>query len=178
MDVLHDQEQLAVLGDHVDGLHHVRMPDARHDARLVQEHRDELGVPGVPLVQSLDGDDPREARGADLPCEVHGGHAAGRDLAAERIAPSDRAASQFGHPALLDRTTRQGARRFQLWCKHAPVLEVAHLGLPVENLCSERRKPMAILGHGWVAKLRHSAAPPLIEVRLGPRATGLRRGNY
>ncbi len=59
----------------------------RGDARLVEEHRDELRILGVLRVQPLD----REPLGEPArPCEapqVDRGHAAGRDLTEQRVAP-------------------------------------------------------------------------------------------
>ena len=73
--VLHDEEELAVGLHDVERRHHVRVADARGEARLVEEHRDELGVLGELRVEALDRDGAREAdgpdaaaRGAPSPC--------------------------------------------------------------------------------------------------------------
>ena len=44
LDVVHDEEELALVGDDVERRHDVRVLDARGEARLVEEHRDELGI--------------------------------------------------------------------------------------------------------------------------------------
>ena len=49
--------------DDVERLHHVRVLDARGEARLVEEHRRELGVVREVRVEPLDGDRPREPGG-------------------------------------------------------------------------------------------------------------------
>ncbi len=141
VDVLHDEEKLAALRDDVDGLDDVRVADARDDARLVQEHRDEVRIPGVALVKALDGDDAREAGGSDLPCEVHGGHASGRNFAAEGVPPSDGAAQRTFQPRLLYSVAPVAAGR----ALHPPTPtteeplrfhEVARSHAAVENLWS------------------------------------------
>ena len=100
MHVLHDEEELAVGGDDVERRHDVRVPDARGEARLVEEHRDELGILGELRVEALDRDRAREADRTEQPPEVDRRHAAGGDLVVERIAPDDAQRSAFSrhHP--------------------------------------------------------------------------------
>ncbi len=52
--VLHDEEQLAAGGDDIQRGDDVRVPDARGEASLVEEHRDELGVRRELRVEPLD----------------------------------------------------------------------------------------------------------------------------
>jgi hypothetical protein len=85
LDVLHHEEDLALGGDDVERLHDVGVVDARDEARLVQEHRDELGLPGHLGVQPLDGDGPREADRGQQASDVHRAHAAGRDLVVKGV---------------------------------------------------------------------------------------------
>ena len=84
--VLHDEKELAFEGDDVERADDVGMTDAGRDARLVEEHRDEVGLLGELGMEPLDGDGPREADGPEEAPDVHGGHAAGRDLVMERVA--------------------------------------------------------------------------------------------
>jgi hypothetical protein len=58
-DVFHDEEDFGVLGDDVESRYDVGVPHARSEARLVEEHREEVGVERELGVQSLDGDLPR-----------------------------------------------------------------------------------------------------------------------
>ena len=73
-DVLHDEEELALGRDDVERRHDVRVADARGEPRLVEEHRDELGILRELRVQPLDRDGAREAarragaRGGPSPC--------------------------------------------------------------------------------------------------------------
>ena len=62
------------------------MVDLRRDARLVEEHRDELGVLGELGMQALRGDDAREALVAHEARDVDRRHTAARDLAMQQIA--------------------------------------------------------------------------------------------
>ena len=89
VDVLHDEEELAVGRDDVDRRDDVRVLDARGEARLVEEHRDELGILGELRMQPLDRDGAREADRAEQAAEVDRRHAAGGDLVVERITPYD-----------------------------------------------------------------------------------------
>ena len=86
--VLHHQEQLAVGRDDVEHRNHVRMADPSGDAPLVSEHRDELGVLAVGRVEPLDRYGSLEPTGPIEPSDVHGCHAATRDLVCEDV-PAD-----------------------------------------------------------------------------------------
>ena len=63
------------------------MADPRRQSRLVEEHRDELGLTRELRMQPLDGDRAREPDRAQQATEVHRGHTASRDLAVQRVAP-------------------------------------------------------------------------------------------
>src|SRR5262249_12787529 len=65
------------------------MADARREARLVEEHRDELRILGELRGEPLDRDGPREADLAEEAAHVHRRHAARRDLVVERVAADD-----------------------------------------------------------------------------------------
>jgi hypothetical protein len=64
--------------------------DARGQARLLEEHLDELGLAREVRVEPLDGDEALEAADAGEAREKHGRHAAGRQLGhqLEAIEPS------------------------------------------------------------------------------------------
>jgi len=87
--VLHDEEQLALRSDHVQRRHHVRVPDARRESRLVQKHRDELRVLRELRVQAFDRDRAREPDGPDEASDMDGCHAATGDLVEQRIASDE-----------------------------------------------------------------------------------------
>ena len=95
-DVLHDEEQLAVVGDDVERGDDVRVPDARREPRLLEEHRDELGVLGEVRMQALDRDRAREADGPEQAREMDCGHTAGGDLAVQRVSPQTSAVIRAG----------------------------------------------------------------------------------
>ena len=59
--VLHDEKELARQGHDIERADDVGMTHARREPRLVEEHRDELGIFGELRVQSLDGHGPRKA---------------------------------------------------------------------------------------------------------------------
>src|SRR5439155_25131978 len=88
-DVLHDEEDLAVLIDDVDRRHHVRMADARDETRFVDEHVDERAIASEMRVHPFDRDGSFEARAAALAADVHRRHPAARDLAVDSV-PADR----------------------------------------------------------------------------------------
>ena len=87
VDVVHDEEQLALGGDHVEHRHDVRVLDARREASLVEEHRDELRVARELRVEALDRHRPREPGRASEPAQMDGRHPAMRDLLEENITP-------------------------------------------------------------------------------------------
>src|SRR5262249_14751174 len=67
--------------------HDVRVMDARREARLVEEHPDELTVLGEVRVQPLHRDDAAEALLAEEARHVHTRHPAMCDRGAEDVAP-------------------------------------------------------------------------------------------
>ena len=85
-DVLHDQEQLRLIDHHVEGRHHVGVADARHQPRLLDEHRLELGIGREVRVEVLDGDHPREAGRTGEARQVHRRHPPRRDLLEDGVA--------------------------------------------------------------------------------------------
>ena len=85
--ILHHDGELALLGHDVERGDDVRTPDARSQARLVEEHRRELRVLRELRVQALDRHRAREARWPEQAAKVQRGHPAGGDLPIERIAP-------------------------------------------------------------------------------------------
>ena len=89
VDEVHDDGDLIVLGDHVEHAHHVGVLDAAHQARLVEEHREELAVAREVRVQPLDRDDPAEAASTEEAPEVHARHPAARDLVVDGVPPDD-----------------------------------------------------------------------------------------
>ena len=88
-DVLHDEEELAAGGDDVEGRHHVGVPDPCGEARLVEEHRDELGVRRELCVQPLDRHGAGEADRAEQAPQMDRGHAASGDRLIEGVSPYD-----------------------------------------------------------------------------------------
>ena len=81
------------LGDDVERRHDVGVADARGEARLVEEHRDEVGVLRERVVQPLDRDGAREARRPEEAPEVDGRHAPGRNAVVHDV-PTYEAASR------------------------------------------------------------------------------------
>ena len=84
-DVLHDEQELVVVHDDVEGRDDVRVLDARGEPRLVEEHRGEVRVVRELRVQALDGDRTEEPRGADQAPEVDRRHATGRDRVVDGV---------------------------------------------------------------------------------------------
>jgi hypothetical protein len=79
-DVFHHEKHLALGRRHVDGADHVRMLDARGQARLFQEHLDELGIFRELRMQRLDGDRARETHGPHQAPEMNRRHSPSSDL--------------------------------------------------------------------------------------------------
>ena len=73
-DVVHHEQQLPAGRDDVERRDHVGVLHARGEPRLVEEHRDELGVGRQVRVQALDGHGPREADGPDDAAQVDDRH--------------------------------------------------------------------------------------------------------
>ncbi len=81
--VLHDDVvALLARADLEDG-DDVRVVDPRGEARLLEEHLDELGLAREVGVKALDRDEALKAADAGEAPEVHGGHPAGRELGDE-----------------------------------------------------------------------------------------------
>ena len=87
--VLHDEEELAILGNHVQRRHHVGVPDARRQPGFVEEHRDELRVLRELGVEPFDGHRASEASGSEQAAIVHRGHPPSRDLIMDRVPTDD-----------------------------------------------------------------------------------------
>ena len=106
--VLHDDVvPLVARADLEDG-DDVGMVDPRCEPRLLEEHLDELGFARQVRVKALDPDEPLKAPGAGETTEIHGRHAAGRELGdqLETVEPSalafdgnELAAQDFGSRA-------------------------------------------------------------------------------
>jgi hypothetical protein len=62
------------------------MAHARGETRLIDQHAHESWVLGVLDVKPLDGDGAGETDGAELPAEMHRGHAAGCDYTHDGVA--------------------------------------------------------------------------------------------
>ena len=80
VDVLHDDEVGVVADADVEDLHAVRVREVRGEARLVEEHRDELLLLGEVRQDALDRDLLLEALEARALGAEHLGHAARREL--------------------------------------------------------------------------------------------------
>ena len=86
---VHDEEDLVLEDHHVGGLHDVRVPNTRCQARFVDEHRDELGVLQELLVKALDGDGAREPNRPDEPAVMHASHAPGGNLVVDGVSADE-----------------------------------------------------------------------------------------
>ena len=80
LDVLHHEVVLLVLDADLEDRNDVRVVEAGREARLVEEHLDEVLLLGEVRVQPFDRDETLETRDADEAREVDGGHASGREL--------------------------------------------------------------------------------------------------
>ena len=95
VDVLHDQQQLAVVDrDHVQRSDHVAVLDPGRQAGLVQEHRHEIRITSELRVQPLDGYCSAKAPLAAHPPEKDARHTPRGDLVMDRVASDDRFAGQ------------------------------------------------------------------------------------
>ena len=86
MNVFHDHQQLALLGDHVERSDDVGMVDRRGEPRLVEEHGHELALERELRVQALDGHELGKPCGPEHAPEVHRRHAARGELGVDSIA--------------------------------------------------------------------------------------------
>ncbi len=87
VDVLHRHVEFAVLLSEVEDLDDVRVAEVGADARLVDEHRDEVGIARVLGKDAFDGDDFLEAVRALAAREVHLRHPARRDPPEQLVGP-------------------------------------------------------------------------------------------
>ena len=81
--VLHDDVVPLLARPDLEDGDDVRVVDPRGEARLVEEHLDELGVAREVRMQALDPDEALKAPGAGEAPEVHRRHPAGRELGDE-----------------------------------------------------------------------------------------------
>ena len=95
-DVLHDEEQLAVVRDDVERRDDVGVPDARREPGLLEEHRDEVGILREVRMEALDRDGAREPDGSEQARKMDRGHAAGGDLAVQRVSTQTSAVIRAG----------------------------------------------------------------------------------
>ena len=86
VDVFLDEHDLVGGLHDIEHGHHVAVVDLRRDARLVEEHLDELRVLGELGVQALRGDDAREPLVAHEARDVDRRHTAAGNLPVEEIA--------------------------------------------------------------------------------------------
>ena len=86
LDVLHDDHHRAVAERDVERRDHIGMTDQRSDARFLEHHLRPVARFEEMRMTRLDGDRPLEAERRDASPEVHGRHAAGRDLANDLVA--------------------------------------------------------------------------------------------
>jgi hypothetical protein len=86
-DVVHHDEELAGVGDHVERRDDVRVADARDDAGLVHEHRGEVRILCQPRVKPLDGHGASEPSWTEEASVVNGGHAPCGDLVVDGVSP-------------------------------------------------------------------------------------------
>src|SRR5262249_12242747 len=89
-----DEKELALERDDVDRRDDVGVLHASRHARLVEEHRRELGILRDVRMQLLDRYGAREARRTDESSEVNGGHAARSDLVVKDVLAEDAAAAR------------------------------------------------------------------------------------
>jgi hypothetical protein len=110
-DILHHEKELFAVLDDVERRDDVRMTYADREARLVEEHADEIGILREVGMQPLDRDRSRETDGADEARDMDRGHAAGRDFAVQRVPTQTsaivRAAGLFRHLHLVSNVTRR-----------------------------------------------------------------------
>ncbi len=78
--VLHDDVVALLARPDLEDGHDVGVVDPRGEARLLQEHLDELGLAREVRVQALDPDEALKAARAGEATEVHGRHPSGREL--------------------------------------------------------------------------------------------------
>ncbi len=106
--VLLHQDDLGAGVDHVEHRDHVGVVHLGGDARLVEEHGQEVGVLGELRVQPLDGHHPAEPLRAEEARQVDGGHAPARDGRVQDVTTDDglRGALAHGPSSLLEELER------------------------------------------------------------------------
>ena len=86
VDVVEDEEHLAVVLDDVEHLHHVRMVDVRDDPRLGEKTAPDRLVEGEMRVELFHCDGPRKAERATRTRQVNRAHPARDDTTKDRVA--------------------------------------------------------------------------------------------
>jgi hypothetical protein len=111
VDVLHDQEELPLIGNHIECAHDVVVCDASRQARLVQEHRDEARVLGQVRMQPLDGHGLRKSTRGEDASQVHARHATGGELRVDDVPTQLRRQSVVRHPEIISSGFAPGCAR-------------------------------------------------------------------
>ena len=179
-DVLHDDEDLALGRDDVERGHDVRVTDAPAEARLVEEHRDELGILRELRMQALDGDGAREADGAAEPSEVDGGHPARGELSIEHVAPTVRGCACPSDRTIVSKITAipDGVRDSSVR-RSDRFVRAARASTPRGGACRSRRhgraRAKAVPGAGQASGHERRAFASLPDARC--RGHGPPRGD-
>src|SRR5690554_5910702 len=151
LDIIH-HEEIAVAAGIIDigRRDDVRVPDARREARLVEEHRDEFLFVGKVRVKDLDGDESLETRDALSARDVHSRHSTRGEL-------SD-------HFVAAEPSSGQIARRFGIFSR------CAHQNRPstVRDIIS---RPTAALSFGFLEAASSLLPPDQSVKRAVTRAT-------
>ena len=87
VEVLHRDEVLAAIAAHLDRLHHVGVVQLGGEARLLEEHEDELRVLGHVLLEDLHHEELVEPARTSNEREVDDAHPAARELRDQAVAP-------------------------------------------------------------------------------------------
>ena len=130
------------------------MVDARGEARLVEEHLDELGLAREVRVQPLDGDEALEAADARQAREEHRGHAAGRELG-DQLEAIEPLAVPLDGDELAQRLASLGSIICSVYCAGRPSYRAA-----VKRCRTQRGRRPARARHARVGRSRQAGVDP------------------
>ncbi len=109
-DVLHDEKELAVVGHDIEGGDDVGVADARRERASSRNIATKSGILREVRMEPLDGDGASKADGAEQARKMDGGHAAGGDLAVQRVPTQTSAVIRAGLLRHLQETVSSLAR--------------------------------------------------------------------
>ncbi len=173
LDVFHDEHDLVVGPHDVDDGHDVRVPDARREARLVEQHGRELTVFRQLPVHTFDHDEPLEPRRAAVHGDPHGRRPTRRELDEELVVPDALPGGERRAHLALSKATGRPTRA---WTHASRVVDHGGSRAPSPRPRGDRMFESAELGHKVAKAAYDRRVPALRYALLEAQLKGARQG--